>query len=215
VLDITAAPGSKTSQIASIMGNTGEIIAVDNNAIRIDKLAFTLKRQGVKNTIVIKTDARKLSEPLGEILVQGGGKESDVVEYFDNILFDAPCSAEGRINFNKEKTYAFWKEEIFKKNYRLSKQILETIIPMLKKGGTLIFSTCTLAPEENEAITHLILSNFPDMKISEISLDNENIRPGIKSFGKQIYRNDVTQTIRCLPSQKMEGFYIAKLKRVA
>ncbi len=213
ILDCTAAPGSKTSQMASLMKNTWKIIAVDNNQIRIDKLNFTLKRQGSKNVEVIKTDARKLSEPLWELLKKEWGKTTDSNEYFDNILLDAPCSAEWRMNLNKEKTYWFWADNIFKRNYRLSKSILEEVIPMLKKWGTLMFSTCTLAPEENEAIVHFVLSNYPEISIEEISLENKNIRPWIKSFGKQIFRNDVIKSIRCLPSEETEWFFIAKFKK--
>ena len=116
VLDTTAAPWSKTSQISAVLNNSGEVIALDNNAIRIDKLNYTLKRQGCKNVVVMKTDARKIAEPLWEYLVQEGWKTEDMIWYFDNILFDAPCSAEGRFNLNSEKSYAFWNTSIPKKN---------------------------------------------------------------------------------------------------
>jgi 16S rRNA (cytosine1407-C5)-methyltransferase len=215
ILDTTAAPGSKTSQIAAITKNTSEIIAVDNNAIRIDKLNYTLKKQGVKRSLVFKTDARKIHKPLGEYLELQGWSVDDTAQYFDNILFDAPCTAEGRFNLNKEKSFGFWSETIFKKAYRLSKSILEEIIPMLKVGGILVYSTCTLAPEENEAITHFILSNYPDMELIPVNIDSQYARPGIKSFGKQIFRSDVTNTLRLLPSEENEGFYIAKFKKVS
>jgi len=214
ILDTTAAPGSKTSQIAAITKNTSEIIAVDNNAIRIDKLNYTLKKQGVKRSLVFKTDARKVHEPLGEYLELQGWSVNDTAQYFDNILFDAPCTAEWRFNLNKEKSFGFWSETIFKKAYRLSKSILEEIIPMLKVGGTLVYSTCTLAPEENEAITHFILSNYPDMELVPVTIDASNMRPGIKQFGKQVYRKEVVNTLRCLPSPETEGFYIAKFRKV-
>lgn len=215
VLDTTAAPGSKTSQIAALTNNTSEIIAVDNNAIRIDKLNYTIKKQGVKKSLVFKTDARKIHEPLGEYLELQGWTQEDTAKYFDHILFDAPCTAEGRFNLNKEKSFGFWNETIFKKAYKLSKSILEEIIPMLKVDGTLVYSTCTLAPEENEAITHFILSNYPDMELVPVEIDSPYTRRGIKQFGKQVFRNDVVNTLRCLPSEETEGFYIAKFKKVA
>jgi 16S rRNA C967 or C1407 C5-methylase (RsmB/RsmF family) len=86
---------------------------------------------------------------------------------------------------------------------------------MLKVDGTLVFSTCTIAPEENEAIVHFILSNYPEMELVPISLESKYTRPGIKSFGKQIYRKEVVDTIRCLPSEETEGFYIAKFRKKA
>lgn len=213
VLDVTAAPWSKTSQIAELLKNTGEIIACDNNQIRFDKLEFTLKRQGVKNTTAIKTDARKIGDVLGDLYEKKWESRDDVFESFDNILFDAPCSAEGRINLNEEKTYAYWKPEIIKRNYAVQKEILQKILPLLKKGWTLVYSTCTLAPEENEAICHFILSNYPEMEIQDLPFTYKNARPGIKSFGKQIYRNEVQKSMRILPSDETEGFFVAKFKK--
>lgn len=210
VLDITAAPWSKTSQIASILKNTWKVIAVDNNQIRVDKLIYTLKRQWIKNVEIIKTDARNIQVELWKISYKEWYWVDDIYEQFDNILFDAPCSAEWRINLNIEKTYAFWKTEIIKKNYKLQKQIFEKIIPLLKRGWTLIYSTCTLAPEENEAICHLILSNYPELEIQNISLNYKYIRNWIKKFEKQCFRNEVTKSIRIIPSEETEWFYIAK-----
>jgi 16S rRNA C967 or C1407 C5-methylase (RsmB/RsmF family) len=213
VLDVTAAPGSKTTQIASILNNSWKIIAVDNNQIRVDKLTYNLKRQWIKNVKIIKADARNIQIELSQIEEKNGYSKDGIFEKFDNILFDAPCSAEGRINLNIEKTYAFWKPEIISRNYKLQKQILQKIIPLLKKGWTLVYSTCTLAPEENEAVTHFILSNYPELEIQEIKLDNKFTRPWIKIFWKQVFRNDVVKSMRILPSEESEGFYIAKFKK--
>lgn len=215
VLDTTAAPGSKTSQIAMKLNNTGEIIACDNNAIRVEKLNYTIAKQWVLNTQVFKTDARKLEEPLSEYLQTQGWTENETKEYFDSILFDAPCTSEWRINFHKEKSYGFWKEDIFKKHYRISKSILEKIIPLLKKWGTLVFSTCTLAPEENEAAVHFILSNYPELELVKMDLESPYVRPGLKQFGKQHFRKEIVNTIRYLPSVENEGFYIAKFRKKA
>lgn len=214
VLDVTAAPWSKTSQIASILNNTWNIIAIDNNQIRVDKLNFTLKRQWVKNTKVFKTDARNIQIILWEIEEKNWYSKDDIYNQFDSILFDAPCSAEWRFNFNIEKTYAYWKEDIIKQNYKLQKQILEKIIPLLKVWWTLVYSTCTLAPEENEAIVHLILSNYKDLEIQNIDLNYKYIRDWIKKFGTQIFNNNVTNSKRILPSEETEGFFIAKFKKI-
>jgi len=207
ILDTTAAPWSKTSQISTFLENKWQIIACDNNQIRIDKLNFTLKRQWVKNTQVIKTDARNLSDKLKEDF----GAETE--EYFDKILFDAPCSAEWRFNLNREKSYAFWNSSIPKKNYKLQKSILTDILKMLKIGWELVYSTCTLSPEENEAIIHFIQSIFPEMEIVDITeneiFKNLETKKWIKSFWKSIYKN-ADKTIRVLPTGEYEGFFIAK-----
>lgn len=207
VLDVTAAPWSKTSQIAAKLNNTWKIIALDNNQIRVDKLNYNLKMQWVKNAEVLKIDARNIQE---EFLKK---YEKYYFNYFDNILFDAPCSAEWKINLNKEKSYAFWKTEIIKRNYKTQKQILEKIIPLLKINGILIYSTCTLSPEENEWICHFILSNYPELEICDIKLDYKYVRNWVKKFSKYIYRNEVTKSIRILPSEETEGFFVAKFRK--
>ena len=202
VLDVTAAPWSKTSQIAAKLNNSWKIIAIDNNAIRIDKLNYTIKKQWVKNVEVFKTDARNISKILK--------KEKIEKWYFDNILFDAPCSSEWRINLNKEKSYAFWNTTIPKKNYRLQKQILQDVVPLLKSWWELVYSTCTLSPEENEAVVHFLLCNYPELKISEINISLPNIKNGILSFGNARYKKEVELSKRILPSEYSEWFFIAK-----
>jgi len=201
VLDVTAAPWSKTSQIASLLNNTWEITANDNNAIRIDKLKFTLVRQWVTNTKVIKHDATKLSEIYHE-------------KSFDKILADLPCSAEWRINLNNEKTYSFWNEANIKRNYIVQKEILKNIVKLLKVDWILVYSTCTLAPEENEAIVHFLLSNFKELVIEPITLDYKNIRKWITWFWDTIYNKKVDNSMRCLPSEDTEGFFVAKFRKV-
>jgi len=207
ILDTTAAPWSKTSQLSALLENKGQIIACDNNQIRIDKLNFTLKRQGTTNVWVIKTDARNLSKKLKWEF----GAESE--EYFDKILFDAPCSAEWRFNLTKEKSYAFWNNSIPKKNYKLQKAILTDILKMLKKGWELVYSTCTLSPEENEGIVHFIQSLFPEMEIVDITenkiFKNFKTKNWIKNFWKSVYKN-ADKSLRILPTSEYEGFFVAK-----
>lgn len=197
VLDITAAPGSKTSQIAAKMNNQWEIIANDNNTIRIEKLKFTLNRQGVANTKVVKNDATKIHHIFEK-------------ETFDAILADLPCSAEGRINLHNEKSFWFWSEENILKNATLQKNILNSLIPLLKKWGNLVYSTCTLAPEENEEMVEYILNNFPEMKIFPIDFESNFIRKWKTLIGGKKLTDKVSQTIRCLPNEETEWFYIAK-----
>jgi 16S rRNA C967 or C1407 C5-methylase (RsmB/RsmF family) len=203
VLDVTAAPGWKTSQASAILKNTWEITAVDNNQIRIDKLNFTLKKQWCRNVDVIKSDARLLLK-----------KNEEYMWYFDHIIADLPCSAEWKINVHKEKSYGFWALPVIKKNYHLQKDILKSILPLLKNNWTIIYSTCTLAPEENEAVVHMLLSNFPELQMQEMKLKSPYVKAWISSFWKNVYRKDVTKSIRILPSDETEWFFIAKFKKV-
>jgi len=200
VLDITAAPWSKTTQIASILRGNWEIVAVEKNAIRMEKLKHNLKLQKVKNVKLFKKDASKISEDFSD-------------EYFDKILVDAPCGSEWNINLNKENTYKNWEARYIKKNYAIQKSILKDNIKLLKEWGILVYSTCTLAPEENEGIVHYLLCNFPELEICDIELDYEFIKPWIRKFWKYIYTNGVEKSIRILPNKETWGFFVAKFRK--
>lgn len=201
ILDITASPWWKTTQAAAKLNNTWKIVAVDNNAIRIDKLNFTINRQWAKNVEVIKTDARKLIE------------NTDYIEFFDKIIADLPCSAEGKINLNIEKSYAYWYEWLNKKNYNIQKDIIRSIIPLLKKWWELVYSTCTISPLENEDIVHMILSNYPEMSLEEINLDYEYMRDWVLSFWKKVYKKEMLKTKRVLASPESEWFFVARFRK--
>lgn len=203
ILDITAAPGWKTSQAAAKMNNNWKIVANDNNAIRIDKLKFTIERQWAKNVTIIKEDARNIWK-----------NHPEYIDNFDKIIADLPCSAEWKFNLNNEKSYAYWKQEVVNKNYKLQKEIIKNTIPLLKDDWELVYSTCTISPEENEAIVHMILCNFPEMKIQEINLDYNYTRNWIKKYGNIAYKSEVEKSIRILPSDESEWFFIAKFKKI-
>lgn len=203
ILDITAAPGWKTSQASAIMKNTWEIIANDNNAIRIDKLKFTINRQGCTNVEVVKNDARNIWK-----------NNPKYIDYFDKIIADLPCSAEWKFNLNNEKSYAYWSQDIVNKNYKLQKEIIQNTIELLKNNWELVYSTCTISPEENEAIVHMILWNYPEMKLEEIKLGYKYERKWINKINDKVYRKEVEKTIRILPSEESEWFFIAKFKKI-
>lgn len=208
VLDVTAAPGGKTSHISAILENNWEIVANELNAIRLEKLNFTIKRQGCMNVTVVKWDAKNL-------------KNLYEVWYFDIIIADLPCSAEWRVNLNNEKTYGFLEKTwVNESNYKIQKDILKETIELLKVWWTLIYSTCTLDPRENEWIVHFLLSNYKNIQIQTIEniFEDENIKkyvkPGVKSFEKYIYSNEVVKSVRILPSEETEWFFIAQLKKI-
>lgn len=203
VLDITAAPWWKTSQACAFLNNTWEVVANDNNVIRIDKLKYTLNRQWCKNVVVIKSDARNILNNFPKY-----------EWYFDAIIADLPCSAEWKFNFHKEKSYAYWNTCIIQKNYKLQKDIIKWIIPLLKDWWELVYSTCTLAPEENESIVHMILSNYPELQIIDIDLKWIYFKNSIARFWKQIYRKEVSKSVRVLPSEDTEWFFIAKFIKI-
>jgi len=149
VLDMCAAPGSKTTHLAQLMNNKGKITACDNRADRVRKLCFNIERCGVTNTTVILDDA---------LMVSGS---------FDKILLDAPCSG----NFITDKDW-FEKRSLFdiKQKSSLQKQLLKHGIRMLKPGGTIVYATCSLEREENEDVIEAILSSVPSVKLEPIDI---------------------------------------------
>lgn len=201
VFDVTAAPGSKTTQISALMRNTGKIVACEKHQIRHDKLLHNLHLQWATNVETFKTDALKLCEELE----QGS---------FDAILLDVPCSAEGRIRADDERSYGFWSVRNIEEKAILQKSLLDAVLPLLKKGGTLVYSTCTLAPEENEGVISEILNKNLHLSLEKIEgLEGVSLMSGLKSFNGTTYHPDITNTIRILPSAEMEGFYIAKIRK--
>jgi len=197
ILDLFASPGSKTTQIASMMENEGTIIANDLKHDRIIILASNLERCGVSNTIVTKNDAIGLCSKLSK----EGWK-------FDKILLDVPCSGEGTLR-SSPKTFLMWNIKVVKKLSRMQKKFIAFAVKLLKPGGTLVYSTCTHSPEENEAVLDFALKNFP-LKVESLSLPLK-CRPGITSWKEESFSSDLKKTCRVYPQDNnSEGFFISK-----
>jgi tRNA (cytosine49-C5)-methyltransferase len=201
ILDIAAAPGSKTTQMAMYMQNSGSIVANDSSHIRIYKLEANLKTQGVTNTMVKKG--------LGQLIWQ------EYKDYFDKTLVDVPCSMEGRILTTDPKTYAHWSTGKVKELSHTQRFLLRSALTATKPGGILVYSTCTLSPEENEGVISWLHEKEPgSFTVEEIDLTDEiPQKPGITKWKERQYPPDVSKTRRILPSALFEGFYIAKLKK--
>ncbi len=191
VLDMCSAPGSKTTFLAQLMNNKGCIIAVDINTNRLNALKSNLMRCGVKNTVVYKKDARFMF---------------DLKKKFDNILLDAPCSGNFVIDeefFNKRSI------ESFKQRSKLQKELLKSAYSVLKTKGVLVYSTCSLEPEENELVVVWFLNKYKDMALLDINLDIKHSNGLTKVFGKELNKT-LAKTIRIWPNQGMQGFFVAK-----
>lgn len=201
ILDLAAAPWWKTSQLSELSENKWEIIACEKSKIRSEKMKYNLGKLWCKNIKIIFWDSRYSLEDYSD-------------NYFDLILFDAPCSWEWIINYNKEKSYNWWNIKHIKTNYNLQKDIIKNNLRLLKKWWEFIYSTCTLAPEENEWIVHFLLCNFPEMEIQNILLKSKYVRKWIKKFSKYIYKNEVEKAIRIIPSEENDWFFVAKFKKV-
>src|SRR3989344_1062695 len=200
ILDIAAAPGSKTTQVASIMKNTGEIIANDLSRVRLFKLDANLKLQGITNT--------KLTRMPGQILWK------KYPQYFDRSLADVPCSLEGKFNCNQPKTFNNWSTKKIEELSQRQKFLLRSAISATKPGGIIVYSTCTLAPEENEAVIDWILKKEEGVEIEPINIPDLEILNPIMEWGGKKFDQRIKNTARILPTDLMEAFYIAKLKKV-
>jgi 16S rRNA (cytosine1407-C5)-methyltransferase len=205
VLDMCAAPGSKTTQLASLMSNKGKIVANDSDAHRVSKLRSVLALFNVKNTQV-------RNEP-------GGGIGKREEGHYDKVLLDAPCSGEGLIYLRGDKPLRFWNIKKVKPMAKLQRDLIESAFRALKKGGVMVYSTCTLEPEENEGVVTYLLEKFPDSDLQEVELFDspefngykDLVKRGIREWNDVYYNPEVSKTYRILPSAKMMGFYIAKI----
>jgi len=198
VLDLCASPGSKTTQIASSMQNSGTLIANDLKMDRIAILASNLEKASVTNSVVTRNDAIQLCSKLSKSEFK-----------FDKILLDAPCSGEGTLR-SSPKTFLMWNPKMIDKLSRQQKKMLAYALKCLKVGGTLVYSTCTHAPEENESVMDFALKNFP-VKIEEIKLPLKT-RHGIIEWNNEVYDKDVAKAHRIYPQDNdSEGFFLCKM----
>ncbi|NQV89333.1 MAG: RsmB/NOP family class I SAM-dependent RNA methyltransferase [Parcubacteria group bacterium] len=184
VLDLCAAPGSKTSQMANMMQGKGRLLAIEKDTVRFQKLQYTLNLQGSDFVEQIEGDALRVCKSLHGT--------------FDAILADVPCSAEGRIDLNAPRSFHFWSERNIVAHAKLQRSLLRAAVPCLKPGGRLVYSTCTLAPEENEQMIDWLLTEFPKLKLLPVTspLTGKPMKNGY-----------------CLlPNTKHEGLFVSSLK---
>lgn len=167
ILDICSAPGSKTSQIAAMMSNTGQIIANDNSRIRIYKLEANLKNLGVTNTTIVNSSGQSLWQKYPD--------------YFDKSLVDVPCSMEGRFSSLNPKSYKDWSPKKVKELAQLQKFLLRSAFGCTKSGGTIVYSTCTLNTRENEEVVEWLLKKEAG-KVELISTERINPSPTMEGF---------------------------------
>ena len=188
ILDMAAAPGGKTTQMASISENKAMITAVEKNKIRLDRLKYNLEKQGASRVSVMQKDARQLDDFFS----------------FDKILLDAPCSGSGTINLDDERTYNNFNEELINRSIKTQKELLRKAIRILKTKGELIYSTCSILKEENENNIQEILK-LPNIQLVPIKSDC------IKNI--QTLPTSIPGTICVCPTNLYEGFFIAKLAK--
>lgn len=194
VLDISAAPGSKTTQMAGMMKNTGVIVANDVKYDRLRALRGNLQRCGVMNAIVTK-------QP-GENFWRSEIK-------FDKILIDAPCTGTGTMNPRILKETS---EGTIRRFSNDQKKILSSASKCLKDGGEMVYSTCSLEPEENEVVVDFAVNQL-GLKVESVNLDlpkKDFVNPVIEWDNRELDKS-VSKSLRIVPTENKEGFFVCKL----
>jgi|TARA_Y100000310_G_scaffold341861_1_gene442545 NOL1/NOP2/sun family putative RNA methylase len=196
VLDIAASPGSKATQIAALMNNKGILIANDLTTERMKPLSLNIQRCGITNCIIT--------------LMQGQWFKN---MEFDKISVDAPCSGTGTIR-KSLKTLRIWNPNMVKRLSITQKQLIETAFNTLKQNGTLVYSTCSLEPEENEAVIDFLLNKYENAKLEPIKLPSIKRSPLILEFENNKYNNEIKKCLRIWPQDNdTEGFFVTKIKK--
>ncbi|MCI0503355.1 RsmB/NOP family class I SAM-dependent RNA methyltransferase [Candidatus Micrarchaeota archaeon] len=188
VLDVASAPGSKFSHMAALMQNEGVLVGNDLKGEKISALYSTINRLDVRNCIITTLDGSRLPWK----------------SRFDRILLDAPCTALG----SGMAAYGRWEPEHSVRISGLQKRMLFAAFDALRPGGTLVYSTCTYAKEENEEVVKNLLDNVPAASLADTGLDVPH-EPGIADYGKEFGK-----CLRIYPQHLgSEGFFISKIRK--
>lgn len=210
ILDMCAAPGGKTTQIAALQP-AAHVTACEMHVPRAEKLEHNLAKQGAKNVQVMRLDARELDEFFS----------------FDQILLDAPCTGSGTLVAGIERTLRGFTPELLQKCATSQRALLDRALTVLKPGGTLLYSTCSVLPQENEDAVREGLARHKDCHLVTIdgslvegSDEDEEIPPvpaalaaAIDAGDLPLLQNELPGTVTVCPARDFEGFYLALIEK--
>ena len=191
VLDLAAAPGGKSLQLAAAMANTGRLALVESVPARFHRMRANLARVGVTNAHTYLDDGRATGRKVGE--------------RFDRVLLDAPCSSETRIRLDEPETFAHWSPRKVGEAARKQKRLLRSAFACLKPGGRLLYSTCAFAQAENERVVHALLKREPRARCLPVPPPPAPWLPGI----------DLPEAQRILPDELWNGFFLCLIEKSA
>ncbi len=189
ILDMAAAPGGKTTQLAALTQNKSHITACELNNIRIEKLKYNVNKQGANCVYIMQKDCRNIDDYFS----------------FDQILLDSPCSGSGTINIEDTNLSKYFTQKLIEKSTKSQTSLLRKAVRILKEGGTMVYSTCSILEKENEEILKSILEQN---KIEIVPID---------FTGKQnipLLPVKIPGTICVCPTEYYEGFFVAKLRKI-
>jgi 16S rRNA (cytosine1407-C5)-methyltransferase len=207
VLDLAAAPGSKTSQIAIALAGQGRLVANDSSKPRFFRMLRNLELQGLY---------KKGGEFLRLELQDGVALARRSAGSFDKVLLDAPCSGESRFIIGDKESLGFWNKKKIKINSDRQRRLIVAAFGALKIGGELLYSTCTIAPEENEFIVQHLLNRVGDAaQILSIEIpDLRYMPPAANLPPNKVSPNLLARARRIYPSVEIESFFMAKIRRL-
>lgn len=189
ILDMCAAPGGKTTQLAALSKNEANITACEMNHIRLERLKYNLEKQGASSVYVMQKDARTIDDFFS----------------FDSILLDAPCSGSGTLNANDSKLEKTFTMNLINKCKNAQLQLLKKAIKVLKPGKEMVYSTCSILAVENEEIINSILKT-EKVEIVPITFNRIEDLP--------LLPTSIAGALCVCPNELYEGFFIAKIRKL-
>jgi len=203
IVDLCAAPGSKTGHIAALMGS-GCLVANEVSKGRSYKLKDVLFRLGAMNHEGLDVRVRT-----GDGVRFRGHRDS-----FDRALVDAPCSGEGRFHVEDPASWQGWSRRKIKGCASKQKALLHAAIDCVKPGGVVLYATCTLAPEENEAVLARALKRYPELALEPLPLTLEGALPALAAWNGKSFPASIAEYARRLPPGPLwDGFFLARLRK--
>jgi len=199
VLDMAASPGSKSTQIAGHLQQTGLLILNDPSMERLQALNANMQKSGAVNHYTLKMRG----ERFGTLYP----------EYFDKILIDAPCTALGNLSENHE-VHHWWSLEKLRKLNNIQDHMLIAAYKSLRAGGEMVYSTCSVAPEENELVVQRLLDKYPVSVLPPPEQIARQFDQGYSRYRDQRLHPDLCHAVRVLPHKhQMEGFFAVRLRK--
>ena len=188
ILDMAAAPGGKTTQIAALTNNKAHITACEKNKIRAERLKYNVDKQGATCVFIMPKDSRFIDDFFS----------------FDQILLDAPCSGSGTLDYNDANVEKYFTEQLIERSSKTQKTLLSKAIKLLKPGHEMVYSTCSILDCENEDVVSSVIKhgNIEIVPINFEGMEELPILP-TKIFG----------TLCVKPTELYEGFFVAKIRK--
>lgn len=188
ILDMAAAPGGKTTQIAALSNNKSHITACEKNKIRFERLKYNIEKQGASCVFIMAKDSRYIDDFFS----------------FNQILLDAPCSGSGTLNIEDMKFEKNFTEQLIEKSIKTQESLLKKAIKILKPGHEMVYSTCSILSSENEDVINRVIRNT-DAEIVPIYFD------GIEQL--PLLPTKIDGTLCICPTELYEGFFVAKIRK--